>query len=95
MKLKLTLILFIVTEMAAGQCYDNSITTNPSGPVNNQFPTKQNLYFDWRVQNLQNNTTCQPLTLIESPFYKIDNLEILRQSKDMLPEDGWELIMRC
>lgn len=94
MKLKLTFLIIILSKIAFGQCPDNGITTNPSAPVNNQLPSKKNLYFDWRIQNFQSNTTCQPLTLVESPFFKIDNLEILRQSKDMLPEDGWELIRR-
>ena len=31
---------------------------------------------------------------MESPFYKIDNLESLRDSKDMKWIDGWELIRR-
>ena len=31
---------------------------------------------------------------MESPFYKIDNLEGLRDSKDMKWDDGWELIRR-
>lgn len=92
---KIIYFLFILSSnIAFGQCLSNGITTNPSTPINNQLPSKTNLYFDWRLQNLQSNTTCQPLTSIESPFFKIDNLEILRQSKDMLPEDGWELIRR-
>ena len=76
------------------QCPSNGITTDPSAPVNNQLPSKKNLYFDWRQPSWQSNTSCQPLTQIESPFFKTDNLEILRQSKDMQPEDGWELIRR-
>ena len=94
MEYKLTFLIIILSKIAFSQCLNNGITTNPSAPVNNQLPLKRNLYFDWRLQNIQSNTTCQPLTLVESPFFKVDNLEILRQSKDMLPEDGWELIRR-
>lgn len=76
------------------QCTLNGISTNPSAPVNNELPSKTNNYFDWRQPGWQNNSSCQALNLIESPFYKTDNLEILRASKDMQPEDGWELIRR-
>ena len=31
---------------------------------------------------------------MESPFFKIDNLEELRESKDMKWDDGWELLRR-
>lgn len=78
----------------SSQCLYKGITTNPGAPVNNELPSKANLNFDWKQQYWQNNSTCQPLIQIESPFFKTDNLEILRASKDMLPEDGWELIRR-
>jgi hypothetical protein len=92
--LSLTIVYLLISWYAFSQCPPNGITTNPSAPFNPQLPAATNLYFDWRQASYQNNTTCQPFTQVESPFYKIDNLEILRQSKDMLPEDGWELIRR-
>lgn len=88
------LALIIPTSNALTQCVANGITTNPAAPVNNQLPSKTNLYFDWTQTSWQNNSSCEPMTIIESPFYKIDNLEILRASKDMQPEDGWELLRR-
>lgn len=88
------LSFLLVQNSALSQCITNGISTNPDFPINNQLPSKKNLYFDWRLSNYSNNSTCQLLTQIESPFYKIDNLEILRASKDMMPEDGWELIRR-
>lgn len=96
MKKNLLLIISFLINLnfLFGQCLPNGITTNPSAPVNTQVPSKTNYYFNWAQQYFSNNSTCQPLSQIESPFYKTDNLEALRQSKDMLPDDGWELIRR-
>jgi hypothetical protein len=95
MKKTLTiLMLFIVSNKLKSQCVNNGITTDPAAPVNNQLPSKTNLYFNWTQPSWQNNSSCEPLNTIESPFYKIDNLEILRASKDMQPQDGWELLRR-
>ena len=85
---------FVVYTATKAQCIVNEISTNPSSPVNNELPSQTNFYFDWRQPSWPSNSTCEPLTLIGSPFYMIDNLEALRTSKDMQPEDGWELIRR-
>lgn len=87
-------VLSLCTFSLFAQCLKKGITTNPSAPVNPELPSKVNSYFNWTQQFLQNNSACQPRIQVESPFYKIDNLEILRASKDMLPQDGWELIRR-
>jgi hypothetical protein len=75
----------------------NGISTNPLNPINTQLPSKKNTFFNWQdsifqVQPINND--CIRGSLMESPFYKIDNLEELRDSKDMKWEDGWELIKR-
>lgn len=93
-KILTIMMLFIASNKLKAQCLNNGITTNPSAPVNSQLPSKTNLYFNWTQPSWQNNSSCEPLNTIESPFYKIDNLEILRASKDMQPQDGWELIRR-
>jgi hypothetical protein len=75
----------------------NGISTNPANPINSQLPSKRNTFFNWQdsLYNVQPiNTDCIRGTQIESPFYKINNLEALRESKDMLWTDGWELILR-
>lgn len=95
MKTLLSILFFSLTILKSpAQCVSNGITTDPAAPVNTQLPSKTNLYFNWTQPSWQNNSSCEPLNLVESPFYKIDNLEILRQSKDMQPQDGWELIRR-
>ncbi len=75
----------------------NGISTNPSNPINNQLPSKRNTFFNWQVSPYKVqpiNTDCIRNPAIESPFVKIDNLEALRESKDMHWTDGWELIRR-
>jgi len=95
MKTILAILLFLISLVdSAAQCLSNGITTNPVSPVNTQLPSKTNLYFNWTNPSWKNNSSCEPLNIVESPFYKVDNLEILRASKDMLPADGWELIRR-
>jgi hypothetical protein len=89
----LAFIAFLLNQ-ATAQCVSNGITTNPAAPINNELPSKRNIYFDWTQQFFQNNSTCQLNINVESPFYKIDNLEALRVAKDMMPIDGWELIRR-
>lgn len=91
---KIPLILFtFLTHHAVSQCLNKGITTNPVNTVNTELPSKKNIYFDWTQQFFTNNTSCQPFSSVESPFYKIDNLETLRAGKYMLPV-GWELIRR-
>lgn len=97
-KLLTYLCICVVVNTAYGQypCY-NGISTNPLNPINNQLPSKRNTFFNWQdsiyqVQPI--NSTCIRGSQMESPFYKIDNLEELRDSKDMKWDDGWELIRR-
>jgi hypothetical protein len=75
----------------------NGISTNPLSPINTQLSSKTNTFFNWQdsifqVQPINND--CIRGNLFESPFYKIDNLEELRESKDMKSTDGWELLRR-
>lgn len=93
MKKMLLIGFLVVSANVRSQCLNN-ITTNPAAPNNPQLPSQTNYYFNWQNQYWANNTTCQPLSQIESPFFKTDNLEVLRSSKDMSPADGWELIRR-
>lgn len=71
----------------------NGISTNPGNPVNTQLPSKRNTFFNWQdsvyaVQPI--NSDCLRGSRVESPFYKTNNLEPLRESKDMRWSDGWE-----
>ena len=91
----ITILLFF-NLMAQYPCY-NGISTNPLNPINTQLSSKKNTFFNWQdsiyqVQPI--NTDCVRGNQMESPFYKIDNLEELRDSKDMKWDDGWELIRR-
>lgn len=73
----------------------NGISTNPAAPVNPGNPAKLNR-FDWLLPNYNINTTCQNMAngVTQSPFYRGGNTQLLTFLKDMLPEDGWELIHR-
>jgi Secretion system C-terminal sorting domain len=89
-------VLFVLTTQAQYPCV-NGISTNPLNPINNQLPSKKNTFFNWQdsiyqVQPINND--CIRGSQMESPFFKIDNLEELRDSKDMKWDDGWELIRR-
>ena len=89
-------IIICLNLKAQYPCY-NGISTNPLNPINTQLPSKVNTFFNWQdsiyqVQPI--NTDCVRGSQMESPFYKIDNLEELRDSKDMKWDDGWELIRR-
>ncbi len=92
-------LIFLLTAHAGFAQYPcvNGISTNPLNPINTQLPSKKNTFFNWQdsifqVQPINND--CIRGSLMESPFYKIDNLEELRDSKDMKWDDGWELIKR-
>lgn len=99
---KQTLLLPLLLGFALGGAAQypclNNISTNPANPVNTQLPSKRNTFFDWQLPtyNVQpiNNGSCVRGSTMESPFFKIDNLESLRDSKDMNWSDGWELIRR-
>lgn len=91
------IIICVINRISAQYPCQNGISTNPLNPINNQLPIKRNTFFNWQdsiyqVQPI--NSTCVRGSFIESPFYKIDNLEDLRVSKDMKWEDGWELLRR-
>lgn len=96
-KIKLLFILnFIgITVSAQYPCY-NGISTNPLNPINNQLTSKKNTFFNWQdsLWAMQPSTFCFRTGFNESPFYKIDNLEELREAKDMKWDDGWELVRR-
>jgi hypothetical protein len=81
--------------MAQYPCH-NGISTNPANPINNQLPAKRNTFFNWQdsIWQMQPAPNCFRTGQNESPFFKTDNLEELREAKDMRWEDGWELIRR-
>lgn len=87
-------IIGVITN-AQYPCF-NGISTNQLNPINNQLTSKKNTFFNWEdsLWAMQPSSFCFRTGLNESPFYKIDNLEELREAKDMRWEDGWELIRR-
>ncbi|MBY0477901.1 MAG: hypothetical protein K2Q24_09675 [Chitinophagaceae bacterium] len=93
----LTLSL-VINSKAQYPCV-NGISTNPINPINNQLPTKRNTFFDWQLSTWKqkpflNQGNCSREDTMTSPFYRTDNTEELRESKDMIWDDGWELILR-
>jgi hypothetical protein len=75
----------------------NGISTNPANPINPQMPSKKNTFFNWQdsiyaVRPITGDCSRPDQTV--SPFFRTDNVESLRESKDMLWSDGWELIAR-
>jgi len=87
MKPKLLLVipaLFPFFLLAQYPCA-NGISTNPAYPINTQLPSKLNTFFNWHDSQwaLQPASSCFRTSQIESPFYKIDNAEVLRESKDI------------
>ncbi len=80
----------------AQHCPDKSISTDPDNPVSESGSIAVPNPFDWRVEYFPVNSEYQPpsATFIQSPFYHPNNgdLSHLVDSKDMQPEDGWELI---
>lgn len=102
MQLKITLsfiaILLCFQLYAQYPCV-NGISTNPANPINTQLPQKKNTFYNWeseywKQKPLINQGNCSRPDSATSPFFRIDNLEDLRVSKDMKWEDGWELIAR-
>jgi hypothetical protein len=99
MKIKLILctiaLLCLNTAKSQYPCF-NGISTNPLNPINNQLPAKRNTFFNWQdsLWAMQPSPFCFRTDINESPFYKIDNLEELRDAKDMKWDDGWELVRR-
>jgi hypothetical protein len=74
----------------------NGISTNYQNAINSQLTSKRNTFFNWEdsLWAMQASAFCFRTTSNESPFYKINNAEALRESKDMKWDDGWELIAR-
>ena len=97
--LNIFFILFLVTNLQAQYPCVNSISTNPANPVNTQLPSKKNTFFDWQLSTwlekpFLNQGNCSREDTMTSPFFRTDNAEELRDSKDMKWDDGWELILR-
>jgi hypothetical protein len=94
----ITFLLGIIFSCALSAQYPcvNGISTNPLNPINTQLPSKKNTFFNWMdsLWSLQPSPFCFRTSQVESPFYKTDNVEELRVSKDMNWDDGWELIRR-
>lgn len=70
------------------------ITTNPSAPFNNETPALTN-YFNWTNSGYPIRSLNYPsYSQIESPYYQSSNtlMTPFVNSKDMAPNDGWELI---
>lgn len=92
----LFLHLLVVHALAQEGPPIGTISTNPINPINTHSPSELN-YFDWTANNyalnwIRNNFT----TTIPSPFYQLNNpiTNNLLDSKDMLYQDGWELITK-
>jgi len=65
---KYLLLFYIVgSNWCYSQCPIKGITTNPDAPLNDERPTRTNLYFDWRNQFCNVNSASIPVTQIESP----------------------------
>jgi hypothetical protein len=88
-KYNLTLIALFFFLAALSQYPSfNGISTNPANPINNELPLKKNTFFDWQlplwpIKELPNQGNCTRTNLVTSPFFRLDNVEELRQSKDM------------
>ncbi len=75
------------------QCVKTQISTDPDNPINSERSSMLNTFdwtqewFDLYCDNINDNQ-------IQSPFYQPNNVNInhLKESKDRLPKDGWELI---
>ncbi|MEO4004583.1 T9SS type A sorting domain-containing protein [Flavobacterium sp. CAU 1735] len=96
MKFKITVLFLFVTKMILGQsfCPPNGISTNPGNPINPQQTNYLN-HFDWTTTNpfYPINSQCNPNTFTPNPFQS-NQLELLPLSltKDMKPENGWEMV---
>ncbi|MBS1537953.1 MAG: hypothetical protein JST20_09410 [Bacteroidetes bacterium] len=97
-------ILMCTIAVAQTPCNeDKGISTNPDAAVNTEKPSKQNgphsgdnrpVIFDWRRPLFDIRSSLTTSVDINSPFYEPNNsiTNHLYLSKDMRPEDGWELI---
>jgi hypothetical protein len=92
-------VSFLIANSLAQYPCVNGISTNPANPVNTQLPSKVNTFFDWQLSTWKekpflNQGNCSREDTMTSPFFRTDNAEELRDSKDMKWDDGWELILR-
>ncbi|THF51386.1 T9SS type A sorting domain-containing protein [Flavobacterium supellecticarium] len=96
MKFKITVLFLFVTKIILGQsfCPPNGISTNPGNPINPQQTNYLN-HFDWTTTNpfYPINSQCNPNAFTPNPFQS-NQLELLPLSltKDMKPENGWEMV---
>ncbi|VXC36460.1 conserved exported hypothetical protein [Flavobacterium sp. 9AF] len=75
-------------------CAPNGVSTNPQSPINPNEPTYLN-HFDWTTTSAYYsiNSQCTPNSFTPNPFQSNQSeLLPLSLSKDMKPEDGWEMI---
>ncbi len=90
------LLLLCVTHLIAQEapCPPNGISTDPSNPVNPQFPDSTMSAFDWTASSYTVYSSTITGNNIQSPFFKINNASTVSfvLDKDRLPKDGWELI---
>ncbi|WP_306353876.1 T9SS type A sorting domain-containing protein [Flavobacterium sp. '19STA2R22 D10 B1'] len=96
MKLKITIIFFLVASIvkAQGYCPPNGVSTNPLNPVNTLQPSYLN-HFNWASGNSSYgiNSYCNPNSFTPNPFESNQSeLLFLSLNKDMKPEDGWEAV---
>ncbi|NHN25217.1 T9SS type A sorting domain-containing protein [Flavobacterium jejuense] len=90
----LLLLNCFVSNYSQSVCEPNEISTDALSPVNPNQPDYIN-QFDWTTDNsyYNINSQCTPNTFTPNPFQS-NQLELLplSLSKDMMPEDGWEMI---
>jgi hypothetical protein len=91
------ILLLNISDLLGQDCPPiGPISTNPNNPVNTHSPAKLN-YFDWTNPFYQLNWIRNGFTTsVASPFYQLNNpiTNNLLDSKDMLHQDGWELITK-
>lgn len=94
---KIYFLLFLnsfIISYSQSFCEPNYISTNPQNPSNPNQPDYAN-HFDWTTNSpyYAINSQCTPNSFTPNPFQS-NQLELLplSLSKDMQPEDGWEMI---
>jgi hypothetical protein len=94
----LSIMMLTVHLWTFAQCDPKGITTNPDMPNNPEHPIKENTFFDWNEPEYdlyQSVNGIGNLRNIPSPFTQIQNPNLSKyHQKEMLTEDGWELIER-
>lgn len=83
-----------VGQVVAQYCPDKNISTNPDNPVSETGSIAEPNPFDWREEEFDIYSQYQANSVIESPFFHANNLDLdhLTENLDMKPEDGWELL---